>query len=117
MIRSASSTSGEATDGRGRQVTRDLGGQVRAGQGGDPTSRSPAGRLDDLAHPEQRVALQPLDHGQPIGPALAWCDLCRDRLQMRGRQAAKIEQVGGAHEDGRIRRGEDGRRQVHARQS
>ena len=54
-------------DRRGRQAAGDLGGQVRAGQRGDPADRH-AGRLgDDLAHPQQRAALEALDHRQQVG--------------------------------------------------
>ena len=66
-IRWASARSRRRDDRRGGQVARHLGGEIRARQGGHPADRD-AGRLgDDLAHPQQRVALEALDHGQQVG--------------------------------------------------
>ena len=53
-------------DGRRRQVARDLGREVRAGQRRDPADRHAGGLGDDLAHAQQRSALEALDDRQEV---------------------------------------------------
>ena len=62
---------GRGDDGRRGQPARDLGGQVRAGQGGDAPGRDRGSLGDDLAHPKERAALEALDHGRRCRPMAA----------------------------------------------
>ena len=104
-------------DGRGREVARDLGGEVRARQRRDPADRHARRLGDDLAHPQQRPALEALDHRQQVRLGR---QEGRDGLDGRpqvGRRRREDDEVGGVAQRARVGRRDHRRRQVDPRQA
>ena len=74
-----------ADDGRRGQPAGNLGGEVRPRQRGDAATSMPGRLADDLAHPQERTRLEPLDEREDVGVARQMRRHPADRLaEMRG---------------------------------
>ncbi len=104
-------------DRRCRQVACHLGGQVRPRQCRDPADRHVRRLGDDLAHPQQRAALEALDHRQQVGLGGKERHHPRHRGPQVGRRRREDHQVGGVAQGARVGGRDQRRRQVDPGQS